>query len=293
MLAVLLLLGLAGYLLYRREARELHLLSQKRAQLRSEVEEASAIAARLPEIVQRRDSLQGLWEAAPKKILNVEEPAFSLSYLNWLINMAGLSVDFDFHLNDSRKHREFSAFSYTLAGEGSYRNLCGLVWYLAWNPLIYQIKSVSFKRSEADARLIDFVMKLEGCTVNPEWEIGRELSIASPRLDWTHEFSHDAFSAAASAPVTPGPEIPERSGQRPTLSPPDTLPDIRKATLLAIANNKAYFGARDGRILIFTVGDRVSGGRITQVDARKSQVQYFSETAGGEGKLLIVSIRYN
>lgn len=60
---------------------------------------------------------------SPKKLLNAEEPAFSLSYINWLIQVHNLDLDFDFYLNDKNPQAEFTAFSYTLNGEGKYRDI--------------------------------------------------------------------------------------------------------------------------------------------------------------------------
>src|SRR5262245_3368885 len=99
-LAVLLLLSGLGYLWYRHEAQKLAQTAAKNKNLNTQLRGALEVAETLAHVTSERDSLQRRWQQAPKKLLNAEEPAFSLSYVNWLINQHGLDLDFDFFLNE-------------------------------------------------------------------------------------------------------------------------------------------------------------------------------------------------
>lgn len=302
-LAVLLLLSTVGFFWYRSEAQELQRVSQKNQQLTQQLRGALEVSGTLKQIINERDSLQVRWEKAPKKILNTEEPAFSLSYINWLIREHGLDLDFDFYLNDKKTNNEYTAFSYTLNGEGDYRNICSLVWYMTQNPLLYHIKNVTFRRSDNDPERINFIVMFEGYSMKKEWEVSREFALASTTFNWDAEFGRDAFrsliplaavkdpdsgpvakpaAAAAAKPVEP-PKPKEQPG----------LLDVETATLLAITNDRAYLRASNGKVITLKVGDAVRRGRLARVDPQHNQVEFTIETENGSSRLLQLNIEYN
>ncbi|MCG3117968.1 MAG: hypothetical protein ALAOOOJD_00093 [bacterium] len=301
-LAVLLLLSTVGFFWYRREAQELQRVSQKNQQLTQQLRGALEVSGTLKQIISERDLLQARWEKAPKKILNTEEPAFSLSYINWLIREHGLDLDFDFYLNDKKANNEYTAFSYTLNGEGDYRNICSLVWYMTQNPLLYHIKNVTFRRSDNDPERINFIIMFEGYSMKKEWEVGREFAMASTAFNWNAEFGHDAFSslipltavkdpdsspAPKPAVASPLPAAPPKPKERPGLL------DVENATLLAITNDRAYLRARDGKVVTLKIGDEVRNGRLARVDPQHNQVEFTIETENGSSRLLQLNIEYN
>ncbi|MDZ7268164.1 MAG: hypothetical protein ONB48_09300 [candidate division KSB1 bacterium] len=294
LLLLLLVIGGFGFFWQRREAQALAALNQKAQELRQRFSGEMEVAQTLNLAMATRDSLQRLWQNSAKKLIAAEEPAFSLSYINWLIQVHNLNIDFDFYLNEKKPAAEYTAFSYTLNGEGPYRDIFALLWYMTHNPLLYQIKSVNFGRSEQEPRLLRFNLMFEGYSMNKDWEIGSELTLASPQLDWNTEFAFDAFnslvplSAKARTVVTEAVSAP---APVPADEAPELL-DVERATLLAITNNKAYLRGADGKIFPLVVGDAVRRGRLTQIDIGRNQVEFEVRSETGM-RTLRLNIEYN
>lgn len=293
-LAVLLLLSGLGYLWYRNAAQELTRVKAQNQSLTQNLRGALEVAETLVYVTVERDSLQRQWRNAPKKILNAEEPAFSLSYINWIINQHNLDLDFDFYLNEKKPQAEYTAFSYTVNGEGDYRNICALVWYMTRSPLLYQIKSVTYRRSDNDPKLLNFVIQFEGYSINKDWEVKSELAMASQPLDWYAEFEYDAFSSMAPAAVEVKPAVVSAAStpapKNPVVSP--DLFDIEGASLLAIVGDKAYVRARTGKVVTMSIGYPVKNGKLTRVDARMNQVEFILDV-GGSTRIVPMKIEYN
>ncbi len=298
-LAFLVLLSSAGFFWYRSEAKELSLVSEKNKQLTTQLYGDLEIAETLAKVTNERNALFGKWDKSPKKIFNTEEPAFSLSYINGLIREHGLNLDFDFYLNDKKAGREYTVFSYTLNGEGDYRNICALVWHLTRKTLLYRIKNVTLKRNEEDPQRVNFVIMLEGYSMNKEWEAGSKSAKPSPPLDWGTQFGHDAFVSLIPFERKAEPKIETAPKAKPvveTPAPPKEIPglfDTDGATLLAITNEKAYLRAKDGKVVPLKIGDQVRRGRLTRVDPRNNQVEFTLETESGSSRLIQLNIEYN
>jgi Tfp pilus assembly protein PilO len=288
-LIFLVLLSGLGFLWYRSEATELSEVLKKNREMGMQLHGSLEIAETLVKIQHQRDSLQASWEKAPKKILNADEPAFSLSYINWLIHVHNLDLDFDFYLNDKKVQNEFTTFSYTLSGEGDYRNICSLLWYITYNPLLYHIKSVNFKRSDKDDRLLNFVIMFEGYSMNKDWEVGNELAMVSRNLDWDFELGYDAFAILLPVEV-PKPAPVRVAPLKPQEDP--SLIDVERAGLLAITNDTAFLRARDGKVVSLKVGDRVRRGIMTRLDQRNNYVEFQLE-ADGVSRPVRLNIEYN
>lgn len=289
-LVFLVLLSGLGFLWYRSEARELSVVTKKNDEMNMQLHGSLEIAETLVKVQNRRDSLQTAWERSPKKILNAEEPAFSLSYINWLINNHNLQIDFDFYLNDKKTQAEFTTISYTLSGEGDYRNICSLLWYITYNPLLYHIKSVNFKRSEKNDKLLSFVIMFEGYSMNKDWEVGREVAMVSRSLNWESELGYDAFTSLLPVEVPRPVFVPKAAPPKPQEDP--SLVDVERATLLAITNDKAFVRARDGKVVTLKIGDKVRRGSLTRLDQQNNYVEFQLE-ADGVSRAVRLNIEYN
>lgn len=289
-LAFLVLLSGLGFMWYRSEARELAVVNKKNTEMNDQLHGSLEIAETLAKVQHERDSLQAAWEKAPKKILNADEPAFSLSYINWLIRNHNLEIDFDFYLNDKKVQNEFTAISYTLSGEGDYRNICSLLWYITYNPLLYHIKSVNFKRSENNDKLLSFVIMFEGYSMNKDWEVGSELAMASRMLDWETELGYDAFTNLLPVELPKPAFVPRATPLKPQEDP--SLVDVEKATLVAITADQAFVRARDGRLVTLKVGDKVRRGSLARLDQQNNYAEFQLE-ADGVSRSVRLNIEYN
>jgi Tfp pilus assembly protein PilO len=297
-LAFLLLLSGVGFFWYRSEAKDLERVSGRNKELTMQLRGALEVAETLVNVTAERDSLQRLWEKSPKKILNTEEPAFSLSYINWLIRTHNLALDFDFYLNDKKNKTEYTVFTYTLSGEGDYRNFCSLVWHMTRNPLLYHIKSVTMRRSDNDPKLVSFNVTFEGYSMNKDWEVKREVAMASTSFKWEAEFRHDSFESLFPPVIEPKPE-PKVLASRPVVEAPPKpkeppgLLDVETATLLAITKDKAYLRAKDGKVVPLKVGDQVRRGRLTRLEPSRNQAEFQIENESGSSRIFQLTIEYN
>ncbi len=290
-LAVLLLLSGLGYFWYRHEAKKLTMTNAKNKNLTTQLRGALEVAETLVSVTNERDSLRLLWQQAPKKLLNAEEPAFSLSYINWLINQHNLDLGFDFFLNEKKARKEYTAFSYTLSGEGDYYNVCALVWYMTRSPLLYQIKSVNYRRNPNDPKLLNFTIMFQGYSMNKDWEVNSELTMAASTLNWATEFEYDAFSSLR--PVVVETKIPVAVPAKPVKPPePPGLVDVETATLLSLAGGTAYVRARDGKVVPMRVGQQVRRGRLTRIDPQANAVEFTLEGENGS-RVVQLKIEYN
>lgn len=289
-LVFLVLISGLGFLWYRSEARELTVVTKKNEEMNAQLHGNLEVAETLAKMQYLRDSLQVAWEKSPKKILNAEEPAFSLSYINWLVTHHNLQIDFDFYLNEKKTQKEFTAISYTLNGEGDYRNICSLLWYITYNPLLYHIKSVDLKRSNGNDKLLSFAIMFEGYSMNKDWEVGRELAMVSRNLNWEAELGYDSFTNLLPVEVPKPVVIPRAAPPKPQEDP--SLVDVEKATLLAITNDKAYVRAKDGKVVFLRIGDKVRHGTLSRLDQQSSYVEFQLEGEGGSRPVRL-NIEYN
>ncbi len=296
-LAFLVLLSSVGFFWYRSNAKDLQRVSEKNKELNQQLRGSLEVAETLAFVTAERDSLQKVWEKAPKKILNTEEPAFSLSYINWLIRTHNLALDFDFYLNDKKTKTEYTVFTYTLSGEGDYRNICALVWYMTRNPLLYHIKSVTMRRSDNDRKLVSFTLMFEGYSMNKDWEVDREVAMAPVSFNWESEFSYDSFESLIPLVAEPKPE-PKFVAKPAAEAPPKPkeqpgLLDVENATLLAITNDKAYLRAKDGKVVPLKVGAQVRRGRLTRLEPSRNQAEFELENDSGGSRMFQLTIEYN
>lgn len=294
-LAVLLLLSGLGYFWYRHEAQKLTQTAAKNKQLTTQLRGALEVAETLVRVTAERDSLKRRWQQAPKKLLNAEEPAFSLSYINWLINQHNLDLDFDFYLNERRAGREYTAFTYTLSGEGDYYNICALIWYMTRSPLLYQIKSVNYRRNGDDPKILNFTIMFQGYSMNKNWEVNSELTMVSTPLNWAAEFEYDAFNSLrpmvveTKVPLVSAPSKPVKPAEPPE---PPGLIDAETATLLSIAGETAYVRARDGKVVAMRVGQQVRRGNLTRIDQQTNAVEFTLQTESGS-RTVRLKMEYN
>lgn len=279
-----------GYWLYYSKSQELKKVREQQEELNMRLRGSLEIAETLQHVKAEHDSLQTRWLSAPKKLLNTEEPAFSLSYINWLINVNNLQLDFDFYLNKKVNQGVYTAFSYTLNGEGSYRDITSLIWYITKNPLLYQIRSVTLKRTDKNPNLLHFIIMFEGYSMHEDWGTRNELSMPASRLSWLAEFNYNAFAEQMPIIHRPAPRKIVAKPSKP-IEPPGLI-DIEKATLLAITNNQAYIKARDGKLKILKVGDLVRRGRLARIDQTMNQVEFELTTQRGP-RTVRLNLEYN
>ena len=286
-LAVLLLLIGIGYFLYGNEEKAFAGLFKKNDELKMRLDSALEVTGSLQSFEAGHRSLQKKWNQSSKRIIHAEEPAFSLSYINWLTKSHKLDLDFDFFLNEKKEEKQFSTFSYTLTGEGNYRDFSSLVWYMTQYPLLYQIKDVEIKHHKKNPKLLNFTMLLEGYILPKDTAINEEITMTPVSLHWNRELVHDAFANLQ-------PQIIPLKRKKEILvrKPKPGLVNVANAHLVAITTQKAYIRTSAKKVVSLKVGDEVQYGTLTRIDQPMNQIEFLLETETGT-KRVRLNLEYN
>lgn len=283
--ALVLVVGTAGFLWYRREASQLDRLQARHLDLNKELRLAREAAEKLPGVEKQHAAIQQTWKQAPKKILAVDEPSFSLYYLNWLVAAYDIPIDFDFALNRRAQQGAYTVYTYSVQGEGSYADVYRFIWYITKNPVLYQIRSLEIRQAGTSSRL-RFVLELEGYSMNRagSLEPATASSFKSQLVGETVTSIYDAFAIPRSLRprrrVSPPP--------RPTLPPrPPDLIDVEKASLQAVTQSTVYLRDENGNLVTLSVGDRVYLGRLTRVDLSANEAEFVLNKLGTVQKVIL------
>lgn len=276
-----------GSLWYTKETKQLKKMNIKNKKLSQQLDGSLEVIQTLKSTENKYYLLKQKWDQAPKKILAVEEPSFSLHYLNWLVNKYDLLLDFDFALdNINNNEDDISTFRFTLTGEGSYHDIYHLIWLITKNPLLYQIESF-FLRSSPN--LLDFKMEIQGFSLTEKWGVDHKFSLDSMRPVASISLFHDAFKSLRTS------QKPKRTANmfyreisKPLSKPKaDGLIDVAQSTLQAVANGRAYLKDKNGKLIGLKVGDKVHLGILKNINQKKSEVEFILNKQGVNQKITL------
>lgn len=275
------------------ENKTIKSLQVKQEQLSQQLDGSLEIVKRLQSVENEYQILKEKWDFSPKQILAADEPSFSLSYLNWLVNKNSIPLEFDFELKNTVTAGDILTFSFQLKGDGTYNDFYRLVWFLTQNPLLYQIETFSIKQSRDSDNVIEFTLLIKGFSSTQKLKSGGEFSFDSIRpVSRTTQF-YDAFKPLTI--VRPpkrqtntmfrrsAPKITQKSQK--SFDP--KLLNIEEATLQAVANERAYFKDKSGKIMSLKIGDKVRYGHLQSVNHRKSEVEFLLNKEGSTQKVIL------
>lgn len=284
---LVILVATSGFLWHRRESAKLGKVKDKYVQLQNELDHARDAVQRLPAVEEQHARVRNIWQQAPKKILSVDEPSFSLYYLNWLVAAYDIPIDFDFVLNKRLPQGSYNVYMYSLQGEGSYRDVYRFIWYLTNNPVLYQIRGLTIKGAGGSSDRLTFTLDLEGYSVQSTWAVdpATASSFKSQLVSEQATGVYDAFELPRSLRVRQQPP-PRRV--RPTLPPrPPNLVDVEKAKLQAVTNGAVYLRDETGKLVTLSVGDRVYLGRLTRVDQNANEAEFVLNKLGDVQRVIL------
>ena len=284
--ALWLILLIIGVFWYINDTRSLVAMIKEQVELSSALKESQKEIKRLVTIEKKHSELNDRWLISEKKIISADEPAFSLSYINWIMSRNNLPIDFDFTLNSKRKTKNHTTFVYTLNGEGSYNNIMRLIWYLTYEPILYQINSISLRRTSKGQDFLIFNIKLRGYSVENELELDG-YSELTPTLQTDIESHHDIFNPL----VKPQPKIVKREVVKRTLPPkkPGEV-DVEKATLKAITSNSIFI-THGGGLKELKIGDAVYLGKLIGINQGANEAT-FVITKFGRSQSITLALDY-
>ncbi|UCE06238.1 MAG: hypothetical protein JSW07_22105 [bacterium] len=289
----MLVLLIIGVYWFNKENKKIKALKIRNTELRQKLDGSIEIMKALEAVESEYRTLKEQWSHAPKQIVAVDEPSFSLYYLNWLVNNYRVPIEFDFELRDISKNNDLLTFLFLLAGEGSYQELYRFIWFITENPLLYQIESFSIGQSNNPTNLIGFTMLIRGFSSTQSWESGQDFSFTLMKPVVENMQFHDVFK-------------PLRQFQKPTrqtnifrrdvpkikqIKIDPALVDIETAALQAVANERAYIKDRNGKLLTLKSGEKVRFGRLTRINQKRSEVE-FVLNKNGVTKTVILGLGY-
>jgi len=284
--ALWLILLIIGIFWYINDTRHLVAMMKGQVELSSALKESQKEIKRLVSIEKKHTELKDRWLSSEKKIISADEPAFSLSYINWIMSRNNLPIDFDFTLNSKDKAKNHTRFVYTLNGEGSYNNIMRLVWYLTYEPILYKINSISLSRTSKGQDFLKFNLRLQGYSVENEIELDG-YSALTPTPQTEAISSYDAFNPL----VKPKPKMVKREVVKQTLPPkkPDEI-NVEQASLKAITNNSIFI-TDGGDLKELKVGQAVYLGKLIGINQSTNEAT-FVITKFGQSQSITLALDY-
>ncbi|MBN1540557.1 hypothetical protein JW992_00295 [candidate division KSB1 bacterium] len=287
LLILVVLFGTIGTTWYVQEVKTVKELQQQNDRLAKQFHGMELVVQTLESVEGHFAELKDRWGNAPKKILAVEEPAFTISYINWLIQNYRLDLSFDFFLNDFDKKQEISTFSFTLNGEASYRDLYAFLWYLTKNPLLYKIENFTLAKNGQENRL-SFKLQIRGFFLMEKWEMDHDIRFTSFENEMRLTDYHNVFGALIVQAPRALAAAPSRAETTTAAPAPKTLyPNIEEAVLLALTSDKVYIKEKNSKVTILATGDRVDNGILERIDLQKSEAHFTLQTQNGRRTVIL------
>jgi hypothetical protein len=288
-LAVLLVMLLTvGALWYSKLRGQVAYLQKKNEKLAVQFHGSNQVVETLASVESLYTDLRAKWNEAEKKILAVDEPALTVSYINWLVQENHLDMSFDFVLNELNIQENISTFSFTLNGESNYRDLYSFIWTLTNNTLLYKIEDLDVVYKESEQNRLSFKLTVRGYFIDKEWELDKDIDFATLKTRDHQKKFFDVFRATIPRPAKV--EKPSEEEQKKKVEP-DVI-DLEKASLKALANNMVYLQVGGKGLETLKIGDRVKNGRLQSIDRRHSEAIFMITTKETGTKTVILGLGY-
>ena len=283
---------ICGFIWHSRETKILKEVTLKNKELAKQFAGSRQVAQTLETVEKKYDILKEAWDQAPKKILSAEEPALTVSYINWLTNENRISFDFDFILDNISKNQEISFFSFTLTGDATYYDIYQFIWYLTQNPLLYQIEDFSLQRKEENSNVLSFKVKATGYFMDQELEMKHGFDFESIKSVSKSTQFHDVFKSTIQKPKPRIAKTVFYKSTKPIVNKVNKdLLDVNTISLQALANGRAYILTQDKKMKTLQVGDKVRSGSLIAIDKEKSEA-VFSVRINGFDKRITLGLGY-
>jgi hypothetical protein len=284
---LLIILLVIGSVWYSKLRGEVDYSQKKNEQLATQFRGSKQVVETLASVESLYTDLRADWNKGEKKILAVEEPALTVSYINWLVQENHLDMSFDFILNDLNKQEKISTFSFTLNGESNYRDLYKFIWTLTHNTLLYKIKDLDLAFKDDDENHLSFKLTVSGFFIDKQWEFDKDINFASLKTKEQQDEFFDVFKAT----IPPPAKIVEKPAREEKPKEPDLI-DIENATLKALANNRVYLQIKGKKMETLKIGDPVKNGRLQSIDRLHSEALFVISGQETGTKQVVLGLGY-
>lgn len=285
--AIWLILLIAGVFLYIKDTRKLVDVMKTQVELGQELQSSRKEVKKLIDVEKRHGELSSQWLNSKKKIISADEPAFSLSYVNWIMSKNNLLIDFDFKLNKTSQSEKHIDFVYTVTGEGRYSDILKFVWFLTYEPILYQINAINLSRTSDSNEFLKFSITLQGYSVQSELELDGYAELTPTNVAPSVRKA-DVFNPL----VKPKPKKVVRKVEKPKLPP--RLPgqvDVEKATLKVVTSNSIFISDDVNKMVELQVGAAVYLGSLIAINQTTNEAT-FVISKFGQSQTVILGLDY-
>ncbi len=254
------------------------------------LEESQKEIRRLTDVETTHTDISHNWQERPKRIISAEEPAFTLSYLNWILQSNNLNIYYDFVLNSKTQKDDVTEFTYTLTGEGTYRDLNRMLWHITYEPILYVINSFILDQTSQDSEYLRFTIKLKGFTVESKEEADETF------VDYTQSSGNvyipniDVFKPLVNAPPPPKKTFVAKEKVKPTL--PKKQPgeiNVENASLKAVTANSIFLSEGSSGLKELKLGSSVYLGKLVRIDQQRNEAEFII-TKFGKSQRIVLTI---
>ncbi|MCF7740597.1 MAG: hypothetical protein K9N00_02265 [Candidatus Marinimicrobia bacterium] len=179
----------------------------------------------------------------------------------------GEFFQFDYSVNSIKSRDEVTEATYSLSGNGNFKEIESFINYLEYSPPLFFIQNFSFSSQKNGQGTIKLLIR--GVFLEKSEKSDRDIFSISPKIHYSKEYN--PFEPLITQNLPPN-----------TLN----LPDIRNAKLISlVAPETAWFKFGDGQLKSFEVGGRVYLGEMTSIDVEEG-IAVFKLNMGGIKKVL-------
>lgn len=264
-----LLVAVAGFFYERHRAQELLRLRQREKQVNARLAEVSGYLTVYEDVKKTLRQFQERWQGRPRVLVAQDDPGRTFAYLNDILDIPGAFVTFDFTFVGRVDSTQYSQNTYTISGEGDFRNLTRFVWYIEHGQPFYAIANMDLHGVPA--------------ILMPDQEYDRD------RVQFNMTF-RAYFSPNSQVQDTPSvldedPPPLAFNPFRPLIT--DELPvnvkglfEVDGARLRGVGYRKAFLVDKGGKLHVLREGDPVFMGTLHRVDQEKNRVEFVLDKGG-------------
>lgn len=279
-LAAIWVLVLAVGVAYERyRDREFQALKRKEQQLKIKLDEVSGYVTMYDGVKDLLRQVQARYQNRPRVLMAGDDPGRTYTYMNEILDVPDAFVNFDFSYVGRVDSTQYSHNTYTLSGEGDFRNLAHFIWHLEHTQAFYAIANLEVRQDAGLKALNEGPVK--GEAPRESYSLDRVQFDMTVRVQFRPN-SHvlDTLFVRTDAPL-PAVFDPFRPLVTPDLPPNDRrLFEVDGAQLRGVGFRKAFLVDRGGRLQVLQEGDPVYLGVLNRVDQALNRAEFLLDKGG-------------
>ncbi len=202
-----------------------------------------------------------------KRIVPAVTPSESYRYLISILEYSGM-LDFDMLFQGTREGKGYKYNVYNIKGEGPFYVIYEFITYLEKGPLFYKIERLNLRMVESrdkDTKMYKIIIPFE----MEIWALFADVPDLPPIKKTL---------ASVRVPQVTNPFYPFIYSNLPANV--DSLPEVERADLKAIINDRIILADAGGMIHELKEGDRVYLGYLKRIDAENNEAEFILNKGG-------------